>query len=104
MFVGRDSKEFETLLQCMSAHQCFPEVPPDGKNLASEVDTVQEISELDMVAGDWWVVKGVNCGQDNVWVGGYDWYPCQHQRYVKLGDKAQTFAPFESYYHYVKFA
>ena len=70
----------------MSANQCFHDVSPDGKCLATEVDTVQEITELDMVAGDWWVVAGVNCGQDSVWVGGYDWYPCQHQRYVKLGE------------------
>ena len=38
------------------------------------------------VAGDWWVVKGVNCAQDDVWLGGYDWYPCQHERYLRLED------------------
>ena len=36
------------------------------------------------VSGDWWVVLGVNCGQDDVWIGGYDWYPCQHQRQLSL--------------------
>ena len=29
------------------------------------------------------MVSGVNCGQDDVWTGGYDWYPCQHERYLR---------------------
>ena len=36
---------------------------------------------LSQVAGSWWVVRGVNCGQDTFWTGGYDWYPCQHERW-----------------------
>ena len=32
------------------------------------------------------MVRGVNCGQDDVWLGGYDWYPCQHERYLRLGE------------------
>ena len=31
------------------------------------------VDSIDQVAGDWWVVRGVNCGQDDVWRGGYDW-------------------------------
>ena len=34
------------------------------------------------VEGDWWVLRGVNCG-DDVYPGGYDWYPCQHERFIK---------------------
>ena len=29
---------------------------------------------------------GQNCGQDDVWRGGFDWYPCQHGRYVKVDE------------------
>ena len=47
---------------------------------------MKDIKKLEDVAGDWWVVKGVNCAQDDLWLGGYDWYPCQHQRYLKLDD------------------
>ena len=47
---------------------------------------VQEVAGLEEVEGDWWVVRGVNCGQDSFWAGGYDWYPCQHERYLRLGD------------------
>ena len=37
----------------------------------------QQLDDLPgQVAGDWWVVKGQNCGQDG-WPGAYDWYPCQ---------------------------
>ena len=40
--------------------------------------------------GDWWVLKGQNCGQDetveNGWYGGADWCPCQHGRFVKADD------------------
>ena len=32
---------------------------------------------------DWWVVKGQSCGQPG-WEGGYDWYPCQHQRFIEV--------------------
>ena len=40
---------------------------------SGESDTVQEITDIEMVAGSWWVVRGVNCAQDDVWLGGYDW-------------------------------
>jgi hypothetical protein len=40
------------------------------------------------IAGDWWVIKGVNCGADP-YPGGYDWYPCQHERFIYLEDKHQ---------------
>ena len=61
------------LTDLLSRHGCFPEVPPDGECLASAEDTVQEITAIEQVQGDWWVVRGVNCGQDDTWMGGYDW-------------------------------
>jgi len=86
MTIGNGNAAFIELLQCMAKHGCLPELPEDGACLAGEADTVQTITELEMVAGDWWVVRGVNCGQDNLWSGGYDWYPCQHERYLQLED------------------
>ena len=48
--------------------------------------SIQELTDLpNQVAGDWWVVKGQNCGQDG-WPGAYDWYPCQHHRLIELED------------------
>ena len=61
------------LADLLCRHGCFPEVPPDGECLASAEDTVQEITAIEQVQGDWWVVRGVNCGQDDTWMGGYDW-------------------------------
>jgi len=86
MTLGINNEVFIRLLQCMAEHGCLPDLPPDGDCLAGPDDTVQEITDISMVEGDWWVVRGVNCGQDNHWSGGYDWYPCQHERYLRLGD------------------
>jgi len=84
MTIGNGNEAFISLLQCMATHGCLPDLPPDGHCLAGPEDTVQEIQAIDQVAGDWWVVRGVNCGQDSTWAGGYDWYPCQHERYLVL--------------------
>jgi len=86
MTLGAGNEKFEALLQCMADNGCFPDLPSDGYCLASETDTVQEVTSFEDFAGDWWVVRGVNCGQDDVWRGGYDWYPCQHARYIRFGD------------------
>ena len=34
------------------------------------------------VRGDWWVLRGLNCGEGD-FPGGYDWYPCQHERFIE---------------------
>ena len=47
-------------------------------------DTTTEITSLDQIQGDWWILKGQNCGQDELWNGGYDAYPCQLESYVQL--------------------
>jgi len=86
MTIGNGNEKFEAMLRCMAENDCFPEVPPDGICLPVAEDTVQTIESIDQVAGDWWVVRGVNCGQDDVWRGGYDWYPCQHERYLTIDD------------------
>ena len=52
-------------------------------------DTTSEITSLDQIQGDWWILKGQNCGQDELWNGGYDAYPCQLESYVQLGDDGE---------------
>ena len=47
-------------------------------------DTTTEITSLDQIQGDWWILKGQNCGQDELWNGGYDAYPCQLESYVQV--------------------
>ena len=31
--------------------------------------------------GDWWAIKGLNCGETEEFPGGYDAFPCQHERW-----------------------
>jgi len=74
---------YQSLQSCMVDNQCIPKREPNGICLAKHQDAMQNITQLDMVKGDWWVVKGQNCGQDEVWSGGYDGYPCQHNRFTE---------------------
>ena len=55
------------------------------KCLKSRLTESTIISNLDISTlsiGDWWVLYGVNCGQAP-YPGGYDWYPCQHERFIR---------------------
>jgi len=80
--LGNGNQKFESLLQCMADNSCFPEVPPDGKCLAEDDQTVQTLTDLKQVEGEWWVTRGISCGQEG-WRGGFDRYPCQHARYFR---------------------
>ena len=39
--------------------------------MAEDSDALQEITDISQVLGDWWVLKGQNCGQDEIWRGEY---------------------------------
>ena len=56
----------------------MPEYEDDGRCLATNDQALQTVTDIGQVKGDWWVLKGRNCGLDDIWPGGYDWYPCQH--------------------------
>merc|ERR1711983_345574 len=71
---------------CMVENGCMPTYSEDGLCLANDDQADQMITDLEQVSGDWWVLKGQNCGQDEVWYGGADWAPCQHGRFVKVDD------------------
>ena len=43
----------------------------DGICMAEDSDALQEITDISQVQGDWWVLKGQNCGQDETWRGEY---------------------------------
>jgi len=79
---------FTSLLVCMVEHHCVEEYPESGKCLATD-DQAMDITNYDLVAGDWWTVWGQSCGQEDeygVWSGSYDWVPCAHHRIVQLDD------------------
>jgi len=105
MTSGYKSPHYIKMIECTGErHKCLPIYPDDGECLATDADAVQNITSLDQLEGDWWVVKGINCGQvtdgspfrpggksvpplnptqGKNYPGGYDWYPCQHERFVK---------------------
>lgn len=106
MTTGYKSEAYTKMIECMGErHKCLPSYPDDGDCLATDADALQNLTTLDQLEGDWWVVKGVNCGQvsdgtpftpkgvpplpslsptkGRNYPGGYDWYPCQHERFVK---------------------
>jgi len=41
----------------------------NGACLAQNNDTVTTLTKMDQVMGKWWILKGLNCGQDKVWRG-----------------------------------
>jgi len=105
MTSGYTSPHYVKMIECLGErNQCLPTYPDDGDCLAQDSDALQNLTSLDQVEGDWWVVKGINCGQvtdgtpfkpsgksvpslnptkGRNFPGGYDWYPCQHERFVK---------------------
>ena len=84
------NENFRHLMDCMIDNDCMPKYPTDGICLATDDQALQSITDIEQLKGDWWVLKGQNCGQDetveNGWYGGEDWCPCQHGRFVKVDD------------------
>eukprot|EP00929_Paragymnodinium_shiwhaense_P080365 TRINITY_DN4190_c0_g1_i1.p1 TRINITY_DN4190_c0_g1~~TRINITY_DN4190_c0_g1_i1.p1 ORF type:complete len:330 (-),score=82.56 TRINITY_DN4190_c0_g1_i1:162-1151(-) len=113
---GAHNKKFtdyiDATMPCLKEYTC----PVDGTCLAEDKDALQNITSLDQIAGDWWVLRGVNCGQQTAtledvaakffarrrleadspslnptpgksYPGGYDWLPCQHERIVRSNHK-----------------
>lgn len=92
MTAGYKQQIFEEFLLCANANACISSYPPDGTCLATDADAVQDIKTMEDVKGDWWVIKGINCGQEGTtnltdFPGGYDWYPCQHERFLLRGEQ-----------------
>jgi len=80
---GYQNEVFENMIKCFMENQCMSHYPRDGICKGEDKDGVQSITSLDQVRGDWWVVRGLNCGYGD-YPGGYDGYPCQHERFEEL--------------------
>merc|ERR1712110_1281436 len=64
MTSGYESKPFNDFIKCAGQdNTCLPQYPQDGDCMAQDEDAVQNITKLEQLEGDWWVIKGVNCGQ-----------------------------------------
>lgn len=78
---GYMNPQFEETMLCMIEGGCMSNYPRDGECVASDSDAVQSITDMSQIQGDWWVIKGLNCGLSEQYPGGYDWFPCQHERW-----------------------
>jgi len=64
---GYQNTQFTDVIGCMLDNECLIEYP------------------MEDIEGDWWVLRGINCGHSG-YPGGYDGYPCQHERFIKAVD------------------
>jgi len=82
MTYGYQDLAFDGLINCMLDNQCLRQYPEDGPCVGADEDAVKNVKKMEDIEGDWWVLWGVNCGEGD-YPGGYDWYPCQHERFIK---------------------
>jgi hypothetical protein len=82
MTYGYENNQFKEMIDCMLKNECLLEYPEDGPCKGSNADAITSVKTMEDIEGDWWVLRGINCGE-GVYPGGYDWYPCQHERFIK---------------------
>lgn len=78
---GYNNTLYKNTLQCAVDHDCMPHYPPDGQCLAQDNQTIATLTNMSQVAGKWWILKGLNCGQTG-WPAGFDYFPCQRDEFV----------------------
>merc|ERR1712123_167503 len=82
MTYGYENEPFTEMMGCMLDSGCLQQYPQDGPCIGTNEDALQTVTKMEDIEGDWWVLRGVNCGEDP-YPGGYDWYPCQHERFIQ---------------------
>lgn len=92
---GYNNKAYSELLVCFVKNKCLPVSPMNGKCLAQDNQTVTTLTNMEQVSGKWWILKGLNCGQDALWRAGFDYYPCQRDEFKQQTDG--SFVDFISY-------
>jgi hypothetical protein len=79
---GYNSSAYKGAMQCMVDNNCIPKTnETDGKCLATDTQTIQNLTDMHQVAGRWWILKGLNCGQPG-WPAGFDYFPCQYDDFI----------------------
>lgn len=80
--VGYGSAVYKKSMQCMVDNHCIPKSNvTDGKCLVTDDQTIQNLTDMHQVAGRWWILKGLNCGQPG-WPAGFDFFPCQYDDFI----------------------
>jgi hypothetical protein len=52
------NENFRDLLKCMVEGGCMEQYAEDGKCLATDEQALQDVTDLEQLKGDWWVLKG----------------------------------------------
>ena len=79
---GYGNEAYKSVLQCMVGNKCLPVSNMDGRCLAQDNQTVNNLTNIEQVKGKWWIVRGLNCGQEG-WPGAFDYFPCQRDDFVQ---------------------
>eukprot|EP00820_Chromera_velia_P018347 Cvel_6806.t1-p1 / transcript=Cvel_6806.t1 / gene=Cvel_6806 / organism=Chromera_velia_CCMP2878 / gene_product=Violaxanthin de-epoxidase, chloroplastic, putative / transcript_product=Violaxanthin de-epoxidase, chloroplastic, putative / location=Cvel_scaffold342:91320-97687(+) / protein_length=457 / sequence_SO=supercontig / SO=protein_coding / is_pseudo=false len=82
---GYENKPYGNFIQCLADAKALPDLPPDGKCLATDEDALPILKDLKQIEGRWWIVKGLNCGQEG-WPAGFDGFPCQRDEFILRED------------------
>lgn len=76
---GIECTKYQDMADCMVENNCLPPFEPDGKCRVTDVDGLETERDVSSIAGDWWVIRGLNPH--------YDSYACQHNIYMQLPDR-----------------
>lgn len=78
---GYNNTRYTEALGCATKNGCIPHAADDGKCLATDSQTIRNLTSMEQMEGKWWILKGLNCGQPD-WPGGFDYFPCQRDEFV----------------------
>lgn len=81
---GYNSSMYHEGVQCMVDNHCMDaakNASSDGTCLATSEEAIKNLTDMEQVKGRWWILKGLNCGQDG-WPAGFDYFPCQYDDFV----------------------
>ena len=96
---GYENPQFIDLIKCFVDQKCLDDYPRDGICKGSDEEAVQTITSLDQVAGDWWVVRGLNCGKGD-YPGGYDGKWVVFLKSIPFQELKQNDTYFGKYVHH----
>ena len=82
---GYNLTSYMALMTCMQKFECIPKESPDGTCIGNNSIGVKNITDMTPLRGVWWIVRGLNCGQEG-WPGAFDAYPCQHNNMTRAKD------------------
>ncbi len=55
---GYENEAFTNIMNCMIGGNCMSNYPQDGYCVATDEDADQSLTDLNLIKGDWWVIKG----------------------------------------------